>query len=115
MAKQKGEIPQYTPESISKREEEIIRTLMRQSARQECETSVRDFIECSRGRTISMAWKCREENDRMSRCLIHHTTEEELEKRKMLYWEEKMKRTPLTSFPPGLERDLEEGTITQKR
>ena len=104
----------YVPESITKREEEVIRKIMRQAARQECEESVRDFIECARGRTVSVAWKCRAENKKMSKCLIHHTREEELEKRKQQYWEEKMKRTPLTIFPPELEQDIEQDILSIK-
>jgi COX assembly protein 1 len=110
-----GDSSKYTYESITKREEEAIRKIMRESAREQCAELVKNFIECARGRTISVAWKCRTENKLMTKCLIHHTREEELERRKMQYWEEKMKRSPLTFLVPEVERDLEEGLSSKKK
>mmetsp|Transcript_6329 Transcript_6329/g.12614 ORF Transcript_6329/g.12614 Transcript_6329/m.12614 type:complete len:94 (+) Transcript_6329:196-477(+) len=63
------------PEPILRRwDEEVVRTKVSKNARKKCDPAIREFIECAKGRTVSIAWKCREQRDVMNECMKLYTT-----------------------------------------
>ncbi|KAF8167979.1 hypothetical protein B0H34DRAFT_40543 [Crassisporium funariophilum] len=47
--------------SLSRREEDTLLKTTKTHALQECDAVVKDFAACASGRTISVAWACREQ------------------------------------------------------
>ena len=60
-------------DAVLKKEEEAIITLMKERALGRCREAQRAYYECVRGRTLSVAWACRERARGMSACLNAHT------------------------------------------
>ena len=65
--------------SVLKKEEEALITLMKERALVRCKTAQRTYYECVKGRTLSVAWACREQARAMSACLSEHTSDATLE------------------------------------
>lgn len=65
--------------TVLKKEEEAIITLMKERALVACKDAQREYYECVKGRTLSIAWACRERAAAMSTCLHAHTSDEVLE------------------------------------
>ncbi|XP_065844214.1 COX assembly mitochondrial protein homolog isoform X1 [Oscarella lobularis] len=51
-------------------EDVLIPKIMREEAMKRCDKHVQAFIECCKGRTVTMAFKCRKENKDMKNCLV---------------------------------------------
>jgi len=71
--------PPLTSNAVLKKEEEALVTLMKERALAECHEAQREYYECVRGRTLSVAWACRERAHAMSACLNAHTSDGVLE------------------------------------
>merc|ERR1719154_736944 len=50
----------------------LIPKIMRTEAKVRCKDLVEEFSKCAKGRTISLIWKCMEQNDAMKNCLAKH-------------------------------------------
>ncbi|KAG5353381.1 hypothetical protein C0989_007526 [Termitomyces sp. Mn162] len=57
--------------ALSRREEEALLKAAKTRALRECDTVVKDFAECAAGRTISVAWACREPLKKVQDCMVH--------------------------------------------
>jgi len=69
------------PEVLRKEEEGLI-TLMKERALVRCRETQKDYYECVKGRTISIAWACRESANAMNDCLHQHTDDTALDELK---------------------------------
>ena len=71
------------PKRVRHREEEHIRKAMLADAR--ATTRAREaraaYVECAKGRTITVAWYCKGLFREFNECLKHHTSDEELARR----------------------------------
>jgi len=67
---------------VLKKEEEALITLMKERAVTHCGEAQRAYYECVKGRTLSVAWACRDAARAMSACLSAHTSEATLERMK---------------------------------
>lgn len=63
------------------REREHVRKLLMAEARDKCHETRAAYVECAKGRTLSLPFYCREPFNAFNDCLKLYTTEEELEKR----------------------------------
>tara|TARA_B110001452_G_C15094221_1_gene381648 strand:- start:191 stop:559 length:369 start_codon:yes stop_codon:yes gene_type:complete len=68
--------------SHTKREHEHVRKLLLAEARDKCAETRALYVGCAMGRTLSLAWACRDEFRDFNDCLKQYTTDEQLEKRK---------------------------------
>lgn len=78
-------------QALSPREETKVHKLMQKRAAEKCEPLILDFIKCSRDRTVSMAWACREQKKGMVQCMHDHTREDHLEEAREVYMTERAK------------------------
>lgn len=62
--------------------EEQMRSKLKQKALKRCDALVRTYVECTKERTLSVVWACRDPLRDMNACLQQHTTKEELDKLK---------------------------------
>ncbi|ACO65367.1 predicted protein [Micromonas commoda] len=69
------------PEVLRKEEEGLI-TLMKERALVRCRETQKDYYECVKGRTISIAWACRDTAAAMNDCLHQHTNDTSLDELK---------------------------------
>mmetsp|Transcript_5544 Transcript_5544/g.34323 ORF Transcript_5544/g.34323 Transcript_5544/m.34323 type:complete len:93 (+) Transcript_5544:364-642(+) len=67
--------------------EEQLRSRMKARALRRCDDAVRRYVECTKHRTLSVIWACRNPLNDMNACLHQHTTEQELQKLKT-WWVE---------------------------
>jgi len=65
--------------TLSRREEETLLKTTKARALKECDPVVKDFAECATGRTISVAWACREKYKKVQDCMIQFTGPEYME------------------------------------
>lgn len=70
------------PQRRTHREHEHVRKLMLTEAREKCHETRLAYVTCAKGRTLSLAWACREQFRDFNDCLKRYTTDEELERRK---------------------------------
>ena len=70
------------PQRRTHREHEHVRKLMLAEAREKCHETRAAYVGCAKGRTLSLAWACRDEFRDFNDCLKQWTTDEQLEKRK---------------------------------
>lgn len=71
--------PMRAPSEVLKKEEEALITLMKERALVRCGDAQRAYYECVKGRTLSVAWACRDTARAMSACLSAHTSGATLE------------------------------------
>ena len=69
------------PKRVRHREEEHIRKAMLAEARDACPEARAAYVECAKGRTITVAWYCKGLFREFNECLKHHTSDEELARR----------------------------------
>ncbi|KAH9985418.1 hypothetical protein BJV74DRAFT_775818 [Russula compacta] len=55
--------------TLSRREEETLFKATKASALKECDPLVKAFAECAAGRTVSVAWACRENFKAIQECI----------------------------------------------
>ncbi|SJX65102.1 related to CMC1-mitochondrial intermembrane space copper-binding protein [Sporisorium reilianum f. sp. reilianum] len=70
---------------LSNREADTLMKQQKAKALQECKAQMEAFVECSKTRTISMLWSCREQKQALSECLRVYTSEEAMEREKQLF------------------------------
>ncbi|KAF8203674.1 hypothetical protein BJ912DRAFT_1018426 [Pholiota molesta] len=56
--------------ALSRREEETLLKATKAHAMKECDNIVKEFAACASGRTISVAWACRDELKRVQECMV---------------------------------------------
>ncbi|CAN6478776.1 unnamed protein product [Victoria cruziana] len=54
---------------VKKKVEEALRSKMKEKALKECNDYVAKYAECAKGRTISVAWRCRQQANELNECL----------------------------------------------
>ena len=79
----------HTLQALSPREETKVHKMMQKRAAEKCEPLILDFIRCSRDRTISMAWACREQKKEMVLCMHNLTREDHLEEARAIFMRER--------------------------
>ncbi|BFZ53531.1 hypothetical protein PYCC9005_000556 [Savitreella phatthalungensis] len=72
-------------ENLNPREETQVHRLMQQRARQRCDALIKDFIVCSRDKTISLAWSCKPEKKAMLDCMHLYTNPEDLDEARNIF------------------------------
>ncbi|XP_031491611.1 uncharacterized protein LOC116258563 [Nymphaea colorata] len=79
---------------VKKKVEEALRSKMKEKALKECNGYVAKYAECAKGRTISVAWRCRQQANELNECLHQYTNDSVLEEMKRNYiLEEEAKAT----------------------
>lgn len=61
---------------LNRREQDRARIALYKQARKECEAAIFKFQECSKGRTISVTWACRDQMAELNECLAPKTNTE---------------------------------------
>jgi COX assembly protein 1 len=69
------------PQSLMHREREHVRKQMSAEALEKCHETRDAYVECAKGRTISLPFMCRGVFKDFNSCLSEHTTEAELDRR----------------------------------
>ncbi|CAN6478775.1 unnamed protein product [Victoria cruziana] len=64
---------------VKKKVEEALRSKMKEKALKECNDYVAKYAECAKGRTISVAWRCRQQANELNECLHQYTNDSVLE------------------------------------
>jgi len=64
---------------LSRREEETLVKTTKARALKECDAFVKAFADCTSGRTISVAWACKEPLKSVQQCMIQYTGPEPME------------------------------------
>jgi BMFP domain-containing protein YqiC len=75
---------------LNGQEEEVVLQRLKKEARDKCKAELEKLVKCTKSKTFSMFWHCREENQIAQSCLAKFTGEdthfrmrmEELEKKK---------------------------------
>eukprot|EP00249_Psilotum_nudum_P000673 c12765_g1_i1 orf=304-576(+) len=70
---------------VQKKVEEALRSKMKARALKECDALVAKFADCAKGRTLSVAWRCRAESRELNECLHQYTNDGVLEEFKKQY------------------------------
>jgi len=65
--------------SLSRREEETLLKTTKAHALRECDVVVKEFAACASGRTISVAWACRNQLKQVQDCMVQFTGSEPME------------------------------------
>jgi len=65
--------------ALSRREEDNLLKSTKARALRECDALVKEFADCSSGRTISVAWACREHLKKLQDCMFQYTGPEPME------------------------------------
>ncbi|ETI20682.1 hypothetical protein G647_07024 [Cladophialophora carrionii CBS 160.54] len=65
------------PLPLSPAQEQEVRRLYHERARRRCADVIKDFADCARGRTISVAWHCKDQHLAMNSCMIQYATKAE--------------------------------------
>ncbi|CEH12051.1 Uncharacterized conserved protein [Ceraceosorus bombacis] len=71
--------------ALSNRESDALLKSAKAEGLKKCDDVLRAFAECSSGRTISMAWACRDHHKALRSCLAEYTSEEAMTKRRKEY------------------------------
>ncbi|KAF7785039.1 hypothetical protein Agabi119p4_1204 [Agaricus bisporus var. burnettii] len=66
--------------ALSRREEETLLKTTKARALKECDVVVKEFAECASGRTVSIAWACRDKLKVVQDCMLQFTGPEPMEK-----------------------------------
>tara|TARA_B100000519_G_C14113558_1_gene376961 strand:+ start:433 stop:771 length:339 start_codon:yes stop_codon:yes gene_type:complete len=67
---------------LLKKEEEALITVMKELALAKCASHQREYYECVKGRTVSVAWACRDAGKSLNECLGQETSDEKLNETK---------------------------------
>jgi len=65
--------------ALSRREEDTLLKATKARALKECDAFVKAFADCATGRTISVAWACREQLKSLQDCMRQYTGPEPME------------------------------------
>lgn len=66
--------------------------LMQKRAAERCESLILAFVQCSKDRTVSMAWACTLQKREMVGCMHTHTREDQLEEARNIYMLERRRK-----------------------
>ncbi|KIW12627.1 hypothetical protein PV08_09905 [Exophiala spinifera] len=67
----------HNPLPLSASQESEVRKLYYARVRTRCADEIKQFADCARGRTFSVAWTCRAEHRAMNSCMIQFATKAE--------------------------------------
>ncbi|KAG8219913.1 hypothetical protein J3R82DRAFT_908, partial [Butyriboletus roseoflavus] len=56
--------------ALSRREEETLLVTTKARALKECDAIVKEFAKCAQGRTLSVAWACRDKYKSLQECML---------------------------------------------
>ncbi|KAF9366630.1 hypothetical protein BGX34_011669 [Mortierella sp. NVP85] len=70
---------------LTRAEEEHLFKTLKANALKECDPVVKEFVECTHGRLVSVLWGCRDKHKAMNKCLMALTTQADLDKLKVQY------------------------------
>ncbi|KAF8973909.1 hypothetical protein BDZ97DRAFT_1648224 [Flammula alnicola] len=56
--------------ALSRREEETLLKTTKAHALKECDSLVKEFAACASGRTVSVAWACRDQLKHVQDCMV---------------------------------------------
>lgn len=65
--------------ALSRREEDTLLKTTKARALQECDAVVKAFADCASGRTISVAWACKDALKNVQECMVQYTGPEPME------------------------------------
>ncbi|KAI0287004.1 cytochrome c oxidase biogenesis protein Cmc1 like-domain-containing protein [Russula aff. rugulosa BPL654] len=65
--------------TLSRREEETLFKTTKAHALKECDPLVKAFADCAAGRTVSVAWACREKFNAVQNCVYQFTRPESMQ------------------------------------
>ncbi|KAK0547996.1 hypothetical protein OC846_001680 [Tilletia horrida] len=82
-----------TQYALSNREADELNKKVKAEALIKCDPIVREFAACASGRTISVAWACRDLHKKLQECLRPHTDAEAMERARIAFLAEKRKRS----------------------
>ncbi|KAK4057916.1 hypothetical protein OIO90_001135 [Microbotryomycetes sp. JL221] len=71
--------------ALSRNEEAKILAQCKLDALQSCREPVAEFTACAEGKTVSVAWKCRQEFKLMQACMKKEMTEQRIDAAKLKY------------------------------
>ncbi|PWN52171.1 hypothetical protein IE53DRAFT_385400 [Violaceomyces palustris] len=71
--------------ALSNREEEALLKETKAEALKKCDQFVKEFAQCSSGRTVSVAWACRDQHKALQDCMKKYTSAEAMESVKAEY------------------------------
>ncbi|SPO23938.1 related to CMC1 - mitochondrial intermembrane space copper-binding protein [Ustilago trichophora] len=77
--------PQQQQRILSNREADTLMKQQKAKALKECKEQMEAFVECSKTRTISMLWSCRDQKKALGECLRVYTSEETMEREKQIF------------------------------
>ncbi|WVZ56303.1 hypothetical protein U9M48_006853 [Paspalum notatum var. saurae] len=80
-----GYLQEARENQVKKKEEEALRSIMKQKALKECDFYCSKYAECARGRTFSVVWQCRKQAKELNECLHQYTNDAVLEEMKKAY------------------------------
>ncbi|KAG0128187.1 cytochrome c oxidase biogenesis protein Cmc1 like-domain-containing protein [Tuber indicum] len=80
------------PRPLSAYQEGQVRDLYYARVRSLCAEEIKQFAECARNRTVSAAWACRAERERMNSCMISHATQENRDVAREEWFRKRMER-----------------------
>ncbi|KAL9934627.1 hypothetical protein V8E36_006402 [Tilletia maclaganii] len=78
--------------ALSNREADELSKKVKAEALVKCDDVVREFAACASGRTVSVAWACRDLHKQMQDCLRPHTGAEAMERARIAFLAEKRGR-----------------------
>ncbi|KAH0838408.1 hypothetical protein J3R83DRAFT_6715, partial [Lanmaoa asiatica] len=56
--------------ALSRREEDTLLKTTKARALRECDPVVKEFAQCAHGRTLSVAWACRDKYKSLQECML---------------------------------------------
>ncbi|KAF9229428.1 hypothetical protein BS17DRAFT_689996 [Gyrodon lividus] len=56
--------------ALSRREEDTLLKTTKAHALKECDSAVKEFAQCAKGRTLSVAWACRGKYKLLQECML---------------------------------------------
>ncbi|KAI0068400.1 hypothetical protein BV25DRAFT_1818811 [Artomyces pyxidatus] len=65
--------------NLSRREEDTLLKTTKAHALKECDSIVKEFADCASGRTVSVAWACREKYKAVQDCMYQYTRPESMQ------------------------------------
>ncbi|KAG0303229.1 hypothetical protein BGZ98_006876 [Dissophora globulifera] len=70
---------------LTRAEEEYLFKTLKANALKECDPIVKEFVECTHGKLVSVLWGCRAQHKAMNKCLMAQTTQADMDKLKIQY------------------------------
>eukprot|EP00056_Hartaetosiga_gracilis_P020471 m.19567 g.19567 ORF g.19567 m.19567 type:complete len:112 (+) comp8482_c0_seq4:173-508(+) len=67
----------------------VIPKMVQESAKLKCADFLQAFSDCAKGRTVSVIFKCKEENKRMQDCIIANSQQSDYDREKQIFLEKK--------------------------